>query len=70
MKIGIRRLARIASSLPEKIGGFPGHWRTFREQPLLLQIRLAFERTLEIIAVIWVLTNFSSQPVIPVYQWY
>ena len=37
---------------------------------MLSQLQLVFERLLEIIAVIWVLTSFSFQPVIPVYQWY
>ena len=26
--------------------------------------------TLEVVAVVWVLTSFSFEPVIPVYQWY
>jgi len=70
MKIDSRTFSRMASFLPEKVAGLSGRWQAFRDQPLPIQIRLAFEHVLEAIAVIWVLTNFSFQPVLPVYQWY
>jgi hypothetical protein len=28
------------------------------------------ELVLEVVAVLWVLTSFSFEPVVPVYQWY
>ena len=45
-------------------------WHAFRAQPALYQVRCGFERALEVVAIIWTITNFSFQPVIPVYQWY
>ena len=65
-----RQLSTMVSFLPEMVASFPGRWRAFRNQALPIQIRLAFDRALEVIAVIWVLTEFSFQPVLPVYQWY
>jgi len=34
------------------------------------RVRRILETALEAVAVVWVLTSFSFQSVIPVYQWY
>lgn len=34
------------------------------------RVRRTLEIVLEVLAVVWVLTSYSFEPVIPVYQWY
>lgn len=34
------------------------------------RVASAVERVIEAVAVVWVLTSYSFEPVIPVYQWY
>ena len=34
------------------------------------RVARAVELVLEVVAVVWVLTSYSFEPVVPVYQWY